>query len=107
MIRNFRLFRSGVSAQVLGIGFLIAILFVAGCTTSGNGEAQLAIATLQGGLPAGSVSVGGGAYPSTTITAPGGTAPYPLAVTSGNLPTGLTLSATGTISGNPTTAAPF
>src|SRR6266705_2667439 len=76
MIRDFRLFRSGVSARVLGIGILIAILFVTGCTTSGNGEAQLAVATLAGGLPAGSVSVGGGAYPSTTITATGGTAPY-------------------------------
>src|SRR6266849_4627299 len=107
MIRDFRLFRSGVSARVLGIGILIAILFVAGCTTSGNGEAQLAVATLAGGLPAGSVSVGGGAYPPTTITATGGTAPYAFAVTSGSLPTGLALSATGTISGSPTTAGPF
>ncbi len=107
MIRDFRLFRSDVSARVLGIGILIAILFVAGCTTSGNGEAQLAVATLAGGLPAGSVSVGGGAYPPTTITATGGTAPYAFALTSGSLPTGLALSATGTISGSPTTAGPF
>src|SRR6266699_5368327 len=76
--------------RTLVISALIASLFAAGCTT-GNSEAQLAIATLQGGLPMGSVSVGGGAYPPTTITATGGTAPYAFAVTSGSLPTGLAL----------------
>jgi hypothetical protein len=44
------------------------------------------------------------AYPQTTLTATGGTAPYSWSITSGALPTGLTLSASGTISGTPTTA---
>lgn len=54
-------------------------------------------------LPNGSV---GAAY-SQTITASGGTAPYTFAVTSGTLPTGLTLSAGGTLNGTPTAAAVF
>src|SRR3954467_11913756 len=41
---------------------------------------------------------------SETITAQGGTSPYTFAVTSGSLPTGLTMT-TGVISGTPTTAA--
>src|SRR6266853_2161976 len=107
MIRAFRPFRSGVSARVLGIACLAAILFVTGCTTSGNGEAQLAVATLSGGLPAGSVSVGGGAYPSTALAATGGTGPYTWAVTTGTLPTGLALSSSGMLSGTPTVAGTF
>ncbi len=99
---------AGVACRILAISALISILFVTGCTSSG-GEAQLAIGTLSGGLPAGSVSVGGGAYPSTTLTATGGTAPYTWAVTSaaGTFPPGLTLSTSGTISGSPTTAGTY
>ncbi len=46
---------------------------------------------------------------SQTITASGGTSPYTYAVSSGTLPTGLTLSSTGVLSGTPTstTAATF
>jgi hypothetical protein len=107
MLRAFRFFCSGVSGRVLGIASLAIILFVTGCTTSGNSEAQLAVATLSGGLPAGSVSVGGGAYPSTALSATGGTGPYTWALSTGNLPTGLTLSSSGMISGTPTTAGTF
>ncbi len=105
--------RGRVFSHVVGITVLITLLFVGGCTTSGGGgggggEGQLAVATLSGGLPAGSVSVGGGTYPSTTLKATGGTAPYTWAVTAGsNLPAGLKLSASGVISGSPTTAGTF
>ena len=51
-------------------------------------------------LPNGTVST---AY-SQTITASGGTSPYSFAVTSGTLPTGLSLSSAGVLSGTPTTA---
>jgi hypothetical protein len=104
MKRAFRLLRCGVSVRVLGIASLAAILFMTGCTTSGSGEAQLAVATLSGGLPAGSVSVGGGVYPATALKASGGTGPYTWAVTTGTLPAGLTLSSSGMISGSPTVA---
>ncbi len=44
---------------------------------------------------------------SQSITATGGTAPYTYIVTSGALPTNLTLSAGGAITGTPTTTGPF
>src|SRR5271170_5992003 len=104
--------RGGVLGQVLGILALIAILFASGCTMGGSGggggEGQLAVETLSGGLPAGSVSVGGGKYPATTLQATGGSAPYTWAVTAGsNLPAGLNLSTAGVISGSPTAAGAF
>lgn len=54
-------------------------------------------------LPNGQV---GTAY-STTLSASGGQQPYQWSVTSGALPTGLTLSSTGTLSGTPTQSGSF
>ncbi|GAB2511943.1 putative Ig domain-containing protein [Lysobacter humi (ex Lee et al. 2017)] len=54
-------------------------------------------------LPAGAVAQ---AY-SQTISASGAAAPYTYALTAGALPPGLTLSATGTLSGTPTAAGTF
>lgn len=51
-------------------------------------------------LPLGTV---GAAY-SQTLTAAGGTAPYVYTITAGALPTGMTLSPTGVLSGTPTIA---
>ncbi|HLJ47001.1 MAG TPA: putative Ig domain-containing protein [Bryobacteraceae bacterium] len=55
-------------------------------------------------LPAGTVNV---AYPSTTLTATGGTQPYNWTVTQGSLPPGLNLASSGAITGTPTTAGTF
>jgi hypothetical protein len=44
---------------------------------------------------------------SQTLTASGGTAPFSFTVTGGTLPPGLTLAASGTLSGTPTTASLF
>ena len=54
-------------------------------------------------LPSGTANT---AY-TRTITATGGTAPYTFAVTAGPLPTGLTLSSSGALSGTPTQAGSF
>ena len=54
-------------------------------------------------LTAGTV---GTAY-TATLTASGGTAPYTWSVVSGTLPTGLTLNATGGVSGTPTAAGNY
>ncbi|UOQ72763.1 Ig-like domain-containing protein [Hymenobacter cellulosilyticus] len=54
-------------------------------------------------LPNGTVAA---AY-SQTLTASGGTAPYSFAISAGALPTGLTLSAGGTLAGTPTTSGTF
>ncbi|MBI5681846.1 MAG: putative Ig domain-containing protein [Deltaproteobacteria bacterium] len=47
------------------------------------------------------------AYPSTTLGATGGKPPYSWTKTSGNLPSGLGLNATGTITGTPTQAGTY
>jgi large repetitive protein len=44
---------------------------------------------------------------SATLSASGGTTPYPWSLSSGSLPIGLTLSSAGTISGTPTSAGSF
>ena len=104
MPSNFRFGRGGVSARLLGITTLIAILFVAGCTT--NGGANFTITTTSASLPAGSVTPGA-VYPTTNLAVSNGTGPFTWAVTGGALPPGLALSATGTISGVPTAAGTF
>jgi hypothetical protein len=48
----------------------------------------------------------GTAY-SATITAQGGLAPYTFAITGGSLPTGLTMTSAGLISGTPSAAGTF
>jgi hypothetical protein len=55
-------------------------------------------------LAAGTV---GTPYPQTAIAAAGGVAPYTYAVSSGALPTGLTLSTAGVLSGTPAEAGSF
>lgn len=58
-----------------------------------------------GSLPSGAI---GTAYTSTTFTASGGIAPYHYAIAAGgSLPTGITLSTSGTLSGTPTSAGVF
>ena len=51
-------------------------------------------------------TVNGTAY-TGTVTASGGTAAYTYAVTSGSLPTGLTLASNGTLSGSPSASGTF
>jgi hypothetical protein len=68
----------------------------------GTGTAPLQITTTSP-LPGGTVGV---AY-STTLTATGGTPSYSWGFVTGALPPGLSVGATGTISGTPTTAGTF
>ncbi|WP_223394925.1 Ig domain-containing protein [Caulobacter segnis] len=63
-------------------------------------------------LTGGSISSGGstpqvGQYYSATISASGGSAPYTYSVATGSLPTGLSLSSSGTLSGTPSAAGSF
>jgi hypothetical protein len=92
------------------LSLLVAVVFVLyGCasssSTSGGGgggggnTSPLEITTSS--LPSGSVST---AY-SAALAATGGTAPYTWAITSGTLPAGLNLAATGSITGTPTATA--
>ncbi len=63
-----------------------------------------AITLAPSALPSGTVNT---AYSPLSITAAGGTAPYTYAMTAGTLPTGLTLSSGGVLSGTPTQAGSF
>jgi len=82
-------------------GLLCGVFFatwIVGCGGfSGSGPKTLTITT-GGTLPAGVV---GSAY-SLTLSATGGTPPYSWSVSSGKLPAGLALSASGAITGTPT-----
>src|SRR5579871_1751761 len=100
MFSDFRRSGSGVFARLAGISALIAILFVAGCTT--NKTPQFGVVTTS--LPAGQINV---AYTQTTLTAANGTAPYMFAVTGGALPSGMVLSSAGALSGTPTASGSF
>lgn len=68
-----------------------------------NNSAPLSVTTTSSQLPAG---LNGIAYPSTALQATGGVQPYTWSHT-GNLPTGLSLSAGGTITGTPTATGTF
>lgn len=59
---------------------------------------------VSGTLPGGIVNV---VYVSTSFSSSGGTAPYTYATTVGNVPTGLTLSSAGVLSGTPTVAGTY
>lgn len=74
---------------------------VGGCSAPGSGCPTITL--LPSTLPNGTVGV---AY-SQQITASGGAAPYTFTVTSGTLPTGLTLTPAGLLAGTPTTTGTF
>jgi len=108
MLSDFQ-FRTGRVSRLLGISALMALLFIAGCTTNngsggGNTSSQFAVTTTSGQL---ATVVINSAYPSTTLTASNGTAPYTWSITAGALPTGLTLSSSGVLSGAPTAFGTF
>jgi hypothetical protein len=91
---NFTITATDTSSGCLGSRAYTVVIAAAACPVI-----TLSPAT----LPPGAV---GTAY-SQTISAFGGTAPYTFAFVSGSLPTGLTLSANGALSGTPTTAGSF
>ena len=99
MFSDFRFRRGGVS-RILGISALFAVLFAAGCAPSAP---QFGVLTTSAQLPAGVVNV---AY-ATTLTAANGTTPYAWSVTGGALPSGMSLSAAGVLSGTPTASGSF
>ncbi len=98
---------ASVASRILGISALIALLFVAGCTTNGyngGGTTQFSVTTTSGQLATVVVNT---VYPGTTLTAANGTAPYTWAVSSGSLPMGISVSPAGVISGTPTQSGVF
>ncbi|MGB2635563.1 MAG: putative Ig domain-containing protein [Candidatus Acidiferrum sp.] len=76
------------------------VQFVAGCSgiVTPNKASTSALSVTSSTVPTAKAQT---AY-SATLTATGGTAPYTWSMTSGTLPTGLALAASGTISGMPT-----
>ncbi|MGB8543038.1 MAG: putative Ig domain-containing protein [Candidatus Acidiferrales bacterium] len=77
---------------------------LSGCVNSSSSSSgPLSITTTS--IPA--TATVGSAYAGATISATGGTAPLSFTLSSGQLPTGLTLARTGSISGAPRTAGAF
>ncbi len=93
---------SGVAAPDSGLGAADGGASLdAGMGSSDAGALELVVVTTL--LPRGDQAI---AY-STTVQATGGTPPYLWAISSGLLPTGLTLAADGTISGSPASSGVF
>ncbi len=89
--------------RLCSFGLICGVFFVA--FLSGCGVVPLPLTvppvlTIASALSSGTVNV---AY-NATLTASGGTAPYTWSITAGTLPTGLSLSSTGILSGTPTVA---
>ena len=97
---------SGMPTTAGSVGFSTQALDSSDVPYTAKAAETIAISTpvaqleiISGNPPAGTVGI---AY-STSLNASGGTTPYSFSVTSGSLPTGLTLTAaTGVISGTPT-----
>jgi large repetitive protein len=101
--RTTRLVKSLSKLKLALIGLLLMGTWACGggvnLTSSDPPALKIATTTLPNGTA-------GMAY-STTLAAAGGTSPYTWSLTAGSLPPALALSASGTISGTPTTAGPY
>ena len=87
----------------LGLTFVLAVLalvFVAGCSGGAAAPAPTPVTVTTTTLNPGTVNTSF----TATLSATGGSGTYTWSVSSGNLPTGLTLSSAGVITGTPTTA---
>jgi len=103
MIRKASHLRLRYGFLILAIATLTLAACGGGSGASGPPSNQLSLAISTTSLPPGVV---GNAY-SQIFVATGGTAPYAWTVTAGVPPPGLDLSATGVISGTPTTVGTF
>ncbi len=98
---------SGTPAQFGSFNFTVKATYANGCMGAQAYTLTVncpAIAVNPPTLPDKTV---GQVVTSLSVNAGGGTAPYSFAVTSGALPTGLTLGPTGAITGTPTTTGSF
>lgn len=99
-------------------GYFGAVTFTykaIGFADGGAAAGESAPATVTINIPSPTLVLAGGSLPGATVgtsyngalTASGGTAPYTYAVTTGSLPTGVTLSQAGVLSGTPTAGGAF
>src|SRR5204863_3788557 len=86
-------------------GFTITAIYADSCL--GSQAYSLFLCPVFAALPASAPSASIGVAYSQTFTASAGSAPFTFAVTSGTLPTGLSLSAGGLLSGTPTATGTF
>lgn len=99
---------SGTPTIVITFGVIITATAANGCTGTRSYTVTInppcpAITITPTTLPGGFIGI---PY-NQTLTATGGTAPYSFSVSAGGLPTGVTLSASGVLSGTPTIVISF
>ena len=101
---------SGTSNQVGTFPITVKVTDTNGCFTTSSYTLTVTCPTITvartggGAFPAGTIST---AYVGQSVVAAGGSGTYTYAIFSGSLPTGLSLSAAGAISGTPTQTGTF
>ena len=83
--------------------FLVFVAMLVGCTSTPMPVHPPVVLTITANLPTADVGV----IYAQQVTVTGGTAPYSWSVVSGALPTGITLSSSGVVSGIPSSSGSF
>ncbi len=99
-------FLSGTPSSAGTFSFTVTATDVQGCTGTRNYSLRIDCPLINLNPSSLSTGIVGSSY-SQTISAGGGTVPYSFSTTSGTLPTGLTLSLAGLLSGVPTAVGNF
>ncbi len=98
---------SGTATALGTTSFSVKAQDSAGVSTQVNYTVQVVVPTITLSPTSLPSAMQNAAYTAQTITASGGSGPYTFAISSGALPSGMTLSSSGTLSGTPSVSGSF